>query len=213
MEHKRFGIITPTIGRKHLRRCVESINDQVIRDHHHIVIGDGPQDPWVRECCVANGAKYFELPERMRESGTYCRNFALNLLETDFPCDYVMFIDDDNMLFESACHNVFHTANANGNPPLLYHEIVFSNVYFTKYFVIPRQMPPKQGDWDGMNGIYRSDMVRGLRWDAIYSHDFLFSQKVIERVGHSNFVKVDGLAGVHFTSWDTINSPDGQKTI
>lgn len=211
--HKRFAIITPTIGRPVLKRCVESVRGQVIYDCHHIVVGDGPQEAWVGDYVRSMGSLYYELPSRMRQSGTYCRNFALELIESTLSCDYVYFLDDDNMLFESAMHNVHHTANKHGNPPMLYHEICYNNVYFTKYFILPRNMPPVQGDWDGMNGIYRTDVIRGMRWEPVYSHDFLFAQEVIKRVGHSNFVQVEGIAGVHFTAWDTLNSPDGQKTI
>lgn len=66
--------------------------------------------------------------------------------------------------------------------------------------------PLVQGDWDALNALYRSDVIRGLRWKPVYSHDWLFSQEASRRAG-GQWTKIGGVGGVHFLSWDTYELP------
>lgn len=204
MYKTRFVIITPTIGRNPLRRCVSAITEQVWTDYRQIVVGDGPQESWVKEFVESHSqCIYLETLTRTNNWGCDPRNLALEKIETDYPADYIIFVDDDNVLLESALHNIHWKAISLGEPPLLCQDICFLNKYTTKYVVYPTVMPPEQTKWDGLNGIYRADVVKGLRWIPGYAHDFFFTKEAMKKAGVEDFPKVEGINGIHHLSWDT----------
>lgn len=199
----RFAIVTPTIGRRDLWRCVQSLQSQVFKDYRQIIVGDGPQSDDVKKfVSTVSEAVYLETPKQTKNFGCEQRNVALQAIEDEYPADYVLFLDDDNVLLESALYNIHWTAVNNVQPPLMYQTVCFINKFITKYILFPSAMPPEQAKWDGMNGIYRSDVVRGLRWVPGYAHDFFFTQAAITKAG-SPFIEVEGINGIHHLSWDT----------
>jgi glycosyltransferase involved in cell wall biosynthesis len=204
----RFAIITPTIGRDTLLRCLITMRRLVLNgiDYTQIVVGDGPQEQWVAEECMRDKHIYYiETPTKEGFYGTSPRNHALELIESDKlgQFDYVLFVDDDNILLEPTLYNLAATIETNNHPPLIWHEILFTNKYQTQYFVLPKGHEPlKEGDWDSLNGVYRTDVIKGLRWKPIYNHDYHFAKEATDKAG-AGWVRCDGIAGVHCLSWDT----------
>lgn len=206
----RFGIITPTIGRSTLRRCCESLEHQVYRDFFHIVVGDGPQDAKVKEWA---GEHYYETPAKEGKGcfGAAPRNLAIELLENDpkFKCDYVIFLDDDNVLLEPALYQARITAVTRGQPKLMYQDIVFTCKFNDFYEIFPRDQNnlANNGDWDLLNGIYRRDVINGVRFQKEYVNDLYFTQDVLAKLDASErqWIKVKGIGGIHHLSWDTFD--------
>jgi glycosyltransferase involved in cell wall biosynthesis len=201
----RFAIITPTIGREVLKRCLITMKHQVHNDFLHIVVGDGPQDKWVVDECSAHNCYYTNTEVKEGFYGAAPRNHALKLIESGNLgyFDYICFVDDDNVLLESALYNVAKHVKDNNNPPLVWHDILFTNKYKTIYYVMPKYGKPLiEGDWDFLNCFFRSDVIRGIRVKQEYNHDHLFTTEVDVRAGHK-WSKCDGIGGVHFLSWDT----------
>lgn len=205
----RFAIITPTIGRDTLKRCLLMMRHQVMKEHYdyvQFVVGDGPQDPQVAEWCKQESRViYLETPTKEGFYGTNPRNVALNAIEEGRfgQFDYVLFLDDDNLLLEAALYNLVSAICVFDRPPLLWHDILFTNKYRTEYSILPvNGKPVAQGDWDSLNGVYRTDVIRGLRWQAVYEHDFLFAKEAQARV-QVPWVKCLGVGAVHCLSWDT----------
>jgi glycosyltransferase involved in cell wall biosynthesis len=195
----RFNIITPTLGRDSLRACVLSVAAQSLSDHRHIVIGDGKLEPWARELLSSGGCHWAELPRRMGAWGAHARNRALAMSESTFPSDYTLFLDDDNVLFPCALENLGAAAEKAGNPPLLYQRIVHFRRWDNGWWCLPTEMPPKKGFWDTLNGCYRSDIIRGLRWNLEYEHDFYFSQMAIQAAGTDQFACAGDMpGGLHY---------------
>lgn len=188
----RFCIITPTIGRQSLKRCVESLDGQIFRDFIHIVSGDGPQNPWVGKYCAERKLVYMETPVK-EKSGSYGaapRNLALRSMPK---CDYVFFLDDDNVLLEPALYQMNMASVEANDPPLLYQDIIPKSFRLVV-----------EGEWDLLNGIYRSDVVRGVDFKPSYKNDFLFAQDVVARLpAGTPWIKVKGVGGIHHLSWDT----------
>lgn len=203
----RFCVITPTIGRESLKRCIASLETQMYRDFVQVVVGDGPQPEWVRTYCEENMgcfAQYLETPVKEAKGafGAAPRNFALDHLP---PCDYVCFVDDDNELLETALYQIMKAAMDNGNPPLLYQEILFTNKFMEKYVVFPKDvLLVAERGWDLLNGIYRRDVIGGTRFAPEYRGDFLFAEEITKRV-NVPWVKVAGIGGIHHLSWDTFD--------
>ena len=204
--YTRIAIITPTIGRPSLRRCVESVMAQISHIHRHIVVGDGPQEPWVKSFCESRGVLYHELPTKQGDFGAHARNFALDFVENNLKPDYIVFLDDDNELLMSYTYNIDETARLNNNPPLLYQPILHSGKFDTFYKILPATDEiPSNGDWDSLNGIFRSDIIKGVRWEKEYNHDFKFALDAKELAG-TNYIKVKGINAIHHVSWDTYDA-------
>ncbi len=208
----RFAIITPTIGRDTLKRCLITMKHQVYKNFLHIVVGDGPQEEWVEKATKENGCHYFCLSKAEKYYGIAPRNAALDLIESgklgEF--DYILFLDDDNILLEPALYNVNKTAVENDLPPLIWQDILFTNKFNTEYFVLPKCGKPLiQGDWDSLSGIFKSDILKGLRMKQEYAHDVLFAIEASNRADNK-WVKTNGIGGVHFLSWDTWELPKPQ---
>lgn len=202
-----FAIITPTIGRETLKRCFITMQHQVRKDFMQIVVGDGPQPEWVKQECLKYGCRYVETEIKEGFYGTAPRNYVLELLESGALGEYkyVLFLDDDNLLLEPALYNIHETIQKHNSPPLIWHDILFTNKFQTKYFILPQGREPlKEGDWDSLNCIYRADIIRGLRWKAIYNHDWQFAREAAARA-EGRLVKCDGIGAVHFLSWDTFD--------
>jgi glycosyltransferase involved in cell wall biosynthesis len=198
----RFGIVTPTIGRKTLKRCIESLDEQIFRSFFHIVVGDGPQPEWVSRFCAEKGVQYIET-EKKEGTGTYGANPRNVVLKKLPSCDYVIFLDDDNVLMEPSLYQIDFAAVVAGNPPLLYQEILFTNKYKEEYYVLPKDKLVVEGEWDLLNGIYRRDMIEGVEFKPSYKNDFLFAQEVCALHPDAKWVKVKGIGGIHHLSWDT----------
>jgi glycosyltransferase involved in cell wall biosynthesis len=198
----RFCIITPTIGRASLRRCFESLNSQMYRNFTHVVVGDGPQAPWVRDACANVGAHYLETSakEPRGSFGAAPRNFALDRLP---PCEYVLFCDDDNVLLEPSLYR-YNEEIVAANPPLLYQEIIFTSKYTTDYVVFPRSHDRLvvEREWDLLNGLFRRDVIGAVRFQPSYRGDYQFTKEVWER-SKAPWVWSKTIGGVHHLSWDT----------
>lgn len=193
----RFNIITPTIGRDSLRACVLSVAGQSLKSYRHIVVSDGPMEAWAQEFLSSKGCSWMELPEKMGAWGAHARNKALSTAEATLPSDYVIFLDDDNVLFPCALESL--DAAAKANPPLLYQRIVHFRRWDNGWWCLPTEMPPKKCFWDTLNGCYRSDVIRGLRWNLEYEHDFHFAQAAIKAAGTDQFVCAgDNPGGMHY---------------
>lgn len=202
-----FAIITPTIGRDTLSRCLGMMRHQVLKDFDYIqiVVGDGPQQ--IREQCEAEPhVVYMETTVKEGFYGTAPRNAALEAIEKGKfgNVAYILFVDDDNLLLEPALYNIMATIQRSNRPPLLWQDILFTNKYKTEYCIMPSGgKPVVEGDWDSLSGIYRADVIHGLRWKAVYRHDYLFALEAQVRSGGAPWVKCPGIGGVHCLSWDT----------
>lgn len=193
----RFAIITPTIGRDSLRSALLSVKSQTFASYVHLVIGDGPQQPYVRHWCDSTGARYLELPESGKCWGAKARDLGMETIEKEALADYVVFLDDDNIFFPTALERYEKSIRALMEPAMLFQKVVFHNQFNDGWLEVPRSMPPKMADWDSLNACYRSDVVAGMRWECDYNHDYLLAQQVIDKTGEQ-FHMVDGYAGVHF---------------
>lgn len=196
----RFAVITPTISRDVLRACVRSVVGQTFTNYKHFVVGDGPLEEWAEQFCYHNNCHVMSLPEKRGAWGAHARNMVLEYLDltSDISVDYLVFLDDDNVLFPMALERLNLAAVANQNPPLMYQPIVHYRRWDNGWWVLPTEMPPKKSVWDTLNGCYRHDVVRGLRWNLEYEHDFHFAKSAIGKAGSDVFVKAhDDPGGLH----------------
>lgn len=200
----RFCVITPTIGRESLRRCIASLEHQMYRDFEHIVVGDGPQADWVHQLCAEKKSRYLATPAKAPKGqfGAAPRNFVLDQLP---PCDYVLFLDDDNVLLEPSLYRYNEEIVAGNSPPLLYQEIIFTSKYTTDYVVLPRSHDRLvvEREWDLLNGLFRRDVVATVRFKPSYRGDYQFARETWEFAKFAPWTWSKTIGGVHHLSWDT----------
>lgn len=195
----KFAIITPTIGRNDLRACIRSVRSQLFPDYIHLVGSDGPGPGWAKSFCDSEGVRYIEFPEKRGAWGAHVRNDLLQIVENENLAEYVLFLDDDNQLNSQALELAHEAIENNGYPPLLYQRVLYYRRWDDTWCCMPMTMPPQKCFWDTLNGIYRHDVIKGVRWGLEYEHDFRFSQDAIQKAGTDTFIKVHDLpAGTHF---------------
>jgi glycosyltransferase involved in cell wall biosynthesis len=201
----RFAIITPTIGRATLSRCLITMAQSVYKDFEHFVVGDGPQSDWVKKQAFQHRCQYLETPKREGFYGTGPRNFALEAIESGAygAFDYIVFVDDDNVLLEPTLYNIVHGPAKSMRPGIIWWDVLFTNKYMTRYDLLPKGREPLvQGDWDSLSAAYRADAVRSLRWRAVYRHDWEYGHAALS-AARGSITRLDMVGGVHFLSWDT----------
>lgn len=207
----RIFIITPTIGRNSLKRCISSVKDQIIIQSTHIVVGDGPQNSWVKDYCENNQTIYYELETHHGKFGTMARNYALDRLFKEFNLskqDYIMFLDDDNELLMNCLYNISDTIEKNNFPSIIIQSILYTGKFNTNYFVMPinDNSIPSNSDWDNLNGIFRSDIIKNVRFTTVYNHDYILALETFSKVKPEEICKVKGVNAIHHVSWDTYDA-------
>lgn len=218
MNKTRFTIVTPTIGRWDLVKCVTSVVSQrnpnpnnpnlapphwekyTFSDFRQIVVGDGPVQPdWLPNAINWGECIYLQTPIKsdVSEYGAPARNLAMEAIETEYPTDYIIFLDDDNYLLPGCLYHADQAARRNNDPPVVYWDLFLWDKTSDLWLTLPTEMPPKMGRWDSLNGAFRADVIKGMRWHHEYIADFLMAQSLAE-LYPDGFVKCDGgILAVH----------------
>lgn len=100
----RLSVITPTVGRLSLAATLSSVAAQLAPGDEHIVIGDGPQ-PRAYQACKGFGVRYITGPAT-GAWGNAQRDYA----SARATGDYLLFCDDDDVLFPGALDAVRNAA-------------------------------------------------------------------------------------------------------
>ncbi len=89
----KFSIITPTVGRKSLTRCCESVDAQTFEDWEHIVMYDGDAVLLLNDSPRAN-RHFLHTGKKYRNGGNTPRHLAWFFATGE----WTIHIDDDNYL-------------------------------------------------------------------------------------------------------------------
>ncbi len=156
-EMKTFAIVTPTIGRQNLTETLNSVQWQTWRSFVHVVIGDGPQSEQttneIRDIerreptCI----RYAELPQKMGCFGSPCRNMALEMIESENLAEYVVFLDDDNIMLPGSLQRFVEAIYRYNSPEVLYQKTIYRN---EKLQISWTDFPLKNIYWDDDGGVY-----------------------------------------------------------
>jgi len=94
-QKKVFTIVTPTYsGREDLlNRAIESVDDQIHSEWEHLIVSDGVLDNPPTE--TSSRRRVITLPDPYNDSGNTPRSIGLEQADSD----YVLFLDDDNVIF------------------------------------------------------------------------------------------------------------------
>jgi len=91
----KFAIITPTLQRDSLVRCVDSIDRQTHKDWEHIVgIDDQKIDYSLMGRCCSDKRIWISMGQRCGNYGNHARHEAWKYVSAD----WILYVDDDNFL-------------------------------------------------------------------------------------------------------------------
>ena len=117
-EVKSVAIITPTIGTKHLARCVKSVKDQTFKETYHYVVVDGGEFAdrahFVTLDSVHNNFFWCCLPENVgKAGGNWYGHRVYAAFSYLVNADAVIFLDEDNWIEKDHVESLVKTINEN----------------------------------------------------------------------------------------------------
>lgn len=177
---KFLSIIIRTHKRpKALRRCLDSLNDQYYKNLEIVLISDCNEDN-VEEI----RHEYLDLSfliEHVDPLGYPACNTYFNEVKDSVRSEYVMFLDDDDMMVGTMCSKDLEDfAIKNHHPAVIISKVMYpgraipQQEYWKKYPVIYHI--------SGSNFCIRSDIYKKHNWPAIRSGDFYFIDGVLKNI-------------------------------
>lgn len=175
---KRFAIITPTIpGREHLLvGCIGSVKSQSLFGlYEHIVVGDGSNIGAEKICSIFN-IKYLNTGSRMGTWAWGARNTPIE--QKAIESDYVIFLDDDNLLLPNALTDLNELAYKNNQPAVLGLKILYQQGWDSQWKEYP--LGCKHGQWDLLNSCIRTDIALQCKFVPCYDADWYFTEQALK---------------------------------
>lgn len=165
------SVITPTCGRlQTLNEAIASVDAQSYPHWEHLIISDG-HFPAIRELKAANREprRRFFATAPIRHFGNYQRNVGIFQARGD----YLVFLDDDNVLYPEALATMA-AGFGSGDVDLVFCPIDYDHA---KHGVHGQVLMPREGfgrgEVDSLNAmIRRSLVVRCRGWGDSYFADF-----------------------------------------
>lgn len=178
----RLSIITPTIGRPSLVATIDSVAAQMAQGDEHIIIADGANPAVAAEVAAGyerwhqNGL-YIETPPT-RRYGSYQRHIAIPKASGD----YLMFLDDDDILAPGALETVRRVIAEYPGRPLMFRLVSWAYPEWPDGFVAPRENVIKVGCLGGSNLVCPNDPERLGDWNGASSYqDFIFVAGTLQK--------------------------------
>ena len=122
MQQPKISIIIPVYNvEKYLKRCVESLTNQTLKDIEIILVDDESTDssPIICDELAKQDAR-IKVIHKKNEGAGLSRNVALKIAEGE----YIGFVDSDDFVAEDMFESLLNTAEKYGS------DLVLSNVRF-----------------------------------------------------------------------------------
>lgn len=226
----KVTIITPTYKRDEriLRRCIESVLGQSYKDVEHIIISDTSNAEEHVEHLIADikknnpdySVKYFYniLRDDIGNTwGAIARNIGIENASKD--SKYIMFLDDDNILFSHAIRVLMDNAKLYPEKSALicniyHHGPLYgpSHPYFEKGidgFQVPAHLnrlayvltglPAQVTYIDSLNVFIKTSVMKECKWVVNYEYvnDGQTMQKLFSEYIKDNYLQVPEILGSH----------------
>jgi len=162
----KISIIIPTHERfKLLEECVDSVLAQKYDNIEILVCHDGPSDE-LNEFRNYNDdrIKLYCLDKRYNNLGATQRNLMLTYVTGD----YVLFLDDDNILYPNYLEKM--VKNIDSETGMVVCRIHFNDNNWTN-LILPRQDDLMPCEIDHLSILFRSDITKQFKWDSNWGQD------------------------------------------
>jgi hypothetical protein len=200
LKNIKFTIITPTYKRPYsLKRCIDSVINQTYENFEMLICSDG-HDVSVKntiETYNDDRLKYSYV-EQINDTGTTQRNLSIR----NAVGDYIMYIDDDNIIYENCLdtikNNIRHDTGM----------IIFKTFNCLVNGIIPNNKEIRHGNIDSLSVAIKRKIASENKWKNIYEHDYLFI-KDCEKIINEKELKInylENILGEHLESIESKNN-------
>lgn len=171
---KPFTIIIPTYNRtKYLKRAIDSVLSQNYPNVNILVCHDGESEDYNKfaESNSYPNVNYYFNDKNYNDLGAYSRNRMLSLTPD---INYVIFLDDDNILFENSLIELNQSIKTNDK--MIISKILLDG-WGEKNLILPKTNNIICSEIDSLNVCISAKIAKLIGWDDIdRGHDFRFMQ-------------------------------------
>lgn len=103
----KISIIVPVYNTSlYLRRCLNSLKNQTLKDYEVIIVDDGSTDSSPQICDEYGNCENFHIFHNSNHGLSYSRNYGMKMAEGD----YYLFVDSDDWVDETMCEDLLECA-------------------------------------------------------------------------------------------------------
>jgi glycosyltransferase involved in cell wall biosynthesis len=166
MYKPKISVIIPTYERLNsLTECIESVVKQNYDNLEILVCHDGPSENFEKYRFDDDRIKFFQTEKKENKYGTEARNLLLKKAEGD----YVIFLDDDNLLYDDYLNKM--TSLIDDRTGMVVCRIHFNDKNWTN-LILPRKNEILPCEIDSLNVLIESSVAKSVKWDNIdIGHD------------------------------------------
>lgn len=167
----KISVIIPTYNRLDaLTECIESVIKQNYQNLEILVCHDGPSEMFDSYKFDDDRVFYYHTETKENKYGTHQRNMLLKKVTGD----YVLYLDDDNILYPDYFEKMI--SNIEQNTAMLICRIHFNDSTWVN-LVLPREDKIIPCQIDSLNVLIRSDIATKIEWDSMdIGHDHRYIQ-------------------------------------
>ena len=180
-EKYKISVIIPTYNRLNsLTDCIRSVIKQNYENLEILICHDGPSDIFNSFKFDDNRIRYFNTDTRTNNYGASQRNLLLKKVTGD----YVIFLDDDNILYDNYINKMI--SSVDDKTGMVVCHIHFNDKDWTN-LILPRKNQLIACEIDSLNILIKSSIVKSIEWDSIdigHDHRYINScEKLIKEQG------------------------------
>jgi FkbM family methyltransferase len=159
----KISIIIPTYNRNELlKECLNSVLNQNYDNMEILVCHDGE---WIEQPqIVDNRIQYLHTDSWIKDLGATQRNYCLQRITGN----YVLFLDDDNVLYPNYINKM--VSEINDNTGMIVCRIHFNDKEWNNY-ILPLKDELRPCFIDHLSILFRSDIAKSLTWDSNWGQD------------------------------------------
>lgn len=165
----------------YVKKCLDSLTQQTLKDIEIICVNDGSQDNTINILQeFAQNDKRIKIIDKKNEGVSIARNAGINAASGE----YILFVDGDDYLELNACEILYQKA-MDTNADIIAFQFIYKwinkSVKDKKFENSPYYCEIKDYPYlfsDKLKEIYKS-INAGLCWDKLYNKNFIKSNKIL----------------------------------
>lgn len=200
MQEPKVTVVTPTYRRDTaiLGRCLGCVRAQTEAAWRHIVCSDGVREPGVERLVAAEKDPRFEYRISNVHHGGFGAGVRQELLTSGLDTEFVMFLDDDNVILPHYLERMISALEAarNGEQFAICSILHFGPLpFFMNRPPVILRGEPRICQIDTLQVLVRTEAMREVGWrDHGYLSDGFTYRALGERFA---FVRVEDCLGIH----------------
>jgi glycosyltransferase involved in cell wall biosynthesis len=199
---RKVGIITPNYKRefKTVVKCINSVNKQTYKQWEHVICTDGEEDTSISAYVKSANEQrriYKWLPENTGKFGDFVRQRMI----AESTCDYLCFLDDDNILFPLYLEKMVQVLDANPEVAMVISQALHFGPFPDSYGEPPIVLEgyPKPGHIDTIQVMVRTKVIQKIQWRSKRADGYFSDGYTYEAIAEKHkWVSIPDVLSVHF---------------